>query len=80
MIRSLWNAGDSRSQIACRRSIASGSGAISAGSTGNGCWLEKAVTCVLPSARGKTSTLTAAPELSSYSRNSASAGTSVPVS
>jgi hypothetical protein len=59
MIFSARNSGDSRSQIACRRSISPGSGVTAAGSSGSGAWSEKAVTCVLPSARGNTSTVTA---------------------
>lgn len=48
MILSAWNAGDRRSPIAWRRSISSGSGAMTTGSSGSGAWSEKAVTSVGP--------------------------------
>src|SRR5882724_13217501 len=61
MILSAPNIGDSRSQIAWRRSISFCSGATAAGSNGSGAWSEKAVTRVFPLALGNTSTVTTAP-------------------
>ena len=52
---------------------------MSAGSTGSAAVLETAQAQTVPSARAKISGVSASPPASSYSRNSASAGTASPV-